>query len=232
MVLQGTSLIETWKLWDEISTEQEMITNISAKLHTCERWITAAIHSSEGTDSAEERNLSLHKTWINILHIIYYYIVLVWVLLVTLALVFKITSSSVTQHFFLHHDEKLFRNFVICSKAKVQCILGRRTAARKHLKSHWELWLLFCLVLELRDPMWRDMQRHSTPTDREAHGPCRNSHLSAHVRWSSLQNTRSRGRGWIQIQLLPPYIYLNLPVSTPWSLNPPIPTPKLTHLHP
>ncbi len=41
-----------------------------------------------------------------------------------------------------------------------------------------------------------------------------------------------QGRGWIQIQLLPPYIYLNLPVSTPWSLNPPIPTPKPTHLHP
>ncbi len=51
-------------------------------------------------------------------------------------------------------------------------------------------------------------------------------------RWSSLQNTRSRGRGWIQIQLLPPYIYLNLPVSTPWSLNTPIPTPKPTNLHP
>ncbi len=48
------------------------------------------------------------------------------------------------------------------------------------------------------------------------------------TRWSSLQNTRSRGRGWIQIQLLPPYIDLNLPVSTPWSLNPPIPTPKPT----
>ncbi len=34
------------------------------------------------------------------------------------------------------------------------------------------------------------------------------------------------------IQLLPPYIYLNLPVATPWSLNPPIPTPKPTHPHP
>ncbi len=46
-------------------------------------------------------------------------------------------------------------------------------------------------------------------------------------RWSSLQNTRSRGRGWIQIQLLPPYIYLNLPTpsTTPWS-------PKPTNLHP
>ncbi len=51
-------------------------------------------------------------------------------------------------------------------------------------------------------------------------------------RWSSLQNTRSRGRGWIQIQLLPPYIYLNLHVSTPWSLNRPISTPKPTKLHP
>ncbi len=39
---------------------------------------------------------------------------------------------------------------------------------------------------------------------------------------SSLQNTRSRGRGLIQIQLLLPYIYLNLPVSTP----------KPTNLHP
>ncbi len=42
------------------------------------------------------------------------------------------------------------------------------------------------------------------------------------------KDTRSRGRGWIQIQLLPPYIYLNLPVSTPWSLNSPISTPKTT----
>ncbi len=36
-----------------------------------------------------------------------------------------------------------------------------------------------------------------------------------------LQNTRSRGRGWIQIQLLPPYIYLDLPVSTPKPTDPP-----------
>ena len=39
-----------------------------------------------------------------------------------------------------------------------------------------------------------------------------------------------------KIQLLPPFIYLNLPVSTPWSLNPPlnlpISTPKPTNLHP
>ncbi len=35
-----------------------------------------------------------------------------------------------------------------------------------------------------------------------------------------------------ELELLPPYIDLNLPVSTPWSLNPPIPTPKPTHLHP
>ncbi len=47
----------------------------------------------------------------------------------------------------------------------------------------------------------------------------------------SLQPTRSRRRAWIQIQLLPPYIYLNLPISTPWS-PPPISTPKPTHLHP
>ncbi len=39
-----------------------------------------------------------------------------------------------------------------------------------------------------------------------------------------------QGRGWIQI--LSPYISLHLPVSTPWSLNPPISTPKPTHLHP
>ncbi len=51
-------------------------------------------------------------------------------------------------------------------------------------------------------------------------------------RWSSLQKTRSRGRGWTQIQLLPPYINLNLPISTPWPLNPPISTPKPTNLHP
>ncbi len=31
----------------------------------------------------------------------------------------------------------------------------------------------------------------------------------------SLQPTRSRGRGWIQIQLLPLYMYLNLPPYTP-----------------
>jgi len=30
-------------------------------------------------------------------------------------------------------------------------------------------------------------------------------------RWSSLQNMKSTGRSRIQIQLLPPYIYLNLP---------------------
>ncbi len=30
-----------------------------------------------------------------------------------------------------------------------------------------------------------------------------------------LQPTGSRGCGWIQIQLLPPYIYLNLPISNP-----------------
>ncbi len=41
-----------------------------------------------------------------------------------------------------------------------------------------------------------------------------------------------QGQGWIQIQLLPSYIYLNLSVSTPWSLNLPISTPKPTHLHP
>uniref|UniRef100_A0A673KA36 Alpha-1,3-mannosyl-glycoprotein 4-beta-N-acetylglucosaminyltransferase A n=1 Tax=Sinocyclocheilus rhinocerous TaxID=307959 RepID=A0A673KA36_9TELE len=39
----------------------------------------------------------------------------------------------------------------------------------------------------------------------------------------------------LTIQLLPPYIYLNLPVSTPLSLNPPISqssNPKFTNLHP
>ncbi len=47
------------------------------------------------------------------------------------------------------------------------------------------------------------------------------NHIITHrfSRWSLLQNTRFRGRGWIQIQLLPPYIYLNLTISTPWSLN-------------
>ncbi len=57
-----------------------------------------------------------------------------------------------------------------------------------------------------------------------------------------LQNTRSRGRGCIQIQLLPPYIYLKPPhISTPD--HPPSPppkpytpshisTPKPTNLHP
>ncbi len=48
----------------------------------------------------------------------------------------------------------------------------------------------------------------------------------------SLQPTRSRRRGGIQIQLLPPYIYLNLPISTPLITPPPISTPKPTHLHP
>ncbi len=52
------------------------------------------------------------------------------------------------------------------------------------------------------------------------------------LRWSSQQNTRSRGRDRIKIQLLPPYIHLNLPVYTPWSLNPPISTPKPTNLRP
>ncbi len=42
----------------------------------------------------------------------------------------------------------------------------------------------------------------------------------------SLQPTRSRRRGGIQIQLLPPYIYLNLPISTPWSPHPPSPPPR------
>ncbi len=49
--------------------------------------------------------------------------------------------------------------------------------------------------------------------------------MSQKMRSVSLQPTRSMGRGWIQIQLLP--LYLNLPVSTPWSLNPPIPTLNL-----
>jgi len=31
--------------------------------------------------------------------------------------------------------------------------------------------------------------------------------------------TKSMGRSWIQIQLRPPYIYLNLPISTAWSLT-------------
>ncbi len=61
---------------------------------------------------------------------------------------------------------------------------------------------------------------------------CEKKQEAALKRWSSLQNTRSRGQGWIQIQLLPPYIHLNLPVSTPWSLNPPISTLKPTNLHP
>ncbi len=60
--------------------------------------------------------------------------------------------------------------------------------------------------------------------------PNRNASISRSV---SLQPTRSRGRGWIQIQLLPPYIYLNLPISTPISKPPPPPisTPKSTNIH-
>jgi len=39
------------------------------------------------------------------------------------------------------------------------------------------------------------------------------------LRWS-LQNMKSRGRNWIQIQLLPPYIYLILPIPNPIDLDP------------
>jgi len=45
-------------------------------------------------------------------------------------------------------------------------------------------------------------------------------------RWSSpMENMKSRGRSWIQIQLLLPYIYLNRPLI-------PNPTPNPSHLHP
>ncbi len=38
---------------------------------------------------------------------------------------------------------------------------------------------------------------------------------------------------WLDLDpIRPSYIYLNLPVSTPWSLNPPISTPKPTNHHP
>jgi len=60
------------------------------------------------------------------------------------------------------------------------------------------------------------------------------------ARWSSLQNMKCTGRSRIQIQLLQPYVCLNLPSSTPWltpkptQLHPliPKPTPKPTQLHP
>jgi len=48
------------------------------------------------------------------------------------------------------------------------------------------------------------------------------------LRWFSLRNMKSTGRSQIQIQLLPPYIHLNLPNSAPWSLNPPLILPIST----
>jgi len=51
-------------------------------------------------------------------------------------------------------------------------------------------------------------------------------------RWSSLQNKKSRGRSWIQIHLLPPYIYLTIPKPTHLCPLSPNPTPNPTHLHP
>jgi len=47
-------------------------------------------------------------------------------------------------------------------------------------------------------------------------------------KWSSLKNMKSTRKSRIQIQLLPPYIYLNLPSSTPLSLNPPLNLPNST----
>jgi len=47
--------------------------------------------------------------------------------------------------------------------------------------------------------------------------------------WCELQNMKSTGRSRIQVQLLPPYIHLNLHNSAPWSLNPTLILPISTH---
>jgi len=70
-----------------------------------------------------------------------------------------------------------------------------------------------------------DFAGENVPSNRKCDSIFVKSQIS---RWSSLQNMKSTGRSQIQIQLLPPYIYLNL------QLHPLIhkPTPKPTQLHP
>lgn len=157
---------------------------------SCERWqcstasITAAIQSSEGTGSAED-SLGTDTQSVFTQGLIYYaWSVLVWVLLVTLALVFKIMSSSVTAQ-----SRKISSWTMMQSSSETLWPISRL----KYNAFLGEGLLLFCLVLKLKDPMWRDMQKHSTPLDREAHGPCKNSRLSARVATHILNQWRAYG---------------------------------------